>query len=178
MIYLYHLGSLRHVSTLPIINDVFFMKCKISNKEFEELVYSSNSIREVIEKMGLKSAGGNYASFHNRVKRLSLDISHFSKDPWNKGQKFGPQRELSEYFSNKYSITSHKLRRRLIREGYFEHKCSKCLNDIWMGSPMPLELNHIDGNHLNNSLNNLEIICPNCHALTPNYRGKNIGNHQ
>lgn len=43
-----------------------------------------------------------------------------------------------------------------------------------MGEPIPLQLDHIDGNHTNNKLENLQILCPNCHAKTPTYCGKNI----
>ena len=63
-----------------------------------------------------------------------------------------------------------KLRKRLIREGFFEHKCYKCKNSKWNNKDIPLELEHKDGDHSNNNLNNLTLLCPNCHAQTPTYR--------
>ena len=53
--------------------------------------------------------------------------------------------------------------------------CSRCNLTEWLGQLIPLELEHIDGDNSNNSLENLCLLCPNCHALTPTYRGKNIG---
>lgn len=70
---------------------------------------------------------------------------------------------------------SNKLRIRLIEEGWFEAVCSCCGLETWLGKPIPLELDHIDGVHSNNLLTNLRLMCPNCHAFTPTYRGKNIG---
>ena len=56
------------------------------------------------------------------------------------------------------------------------HKCWDCGIEEWLGNPAPLELEHIDGNSENNSLDNLKILCCNCHALTPTYKSRNIGN--
>ena len=55
------------------------------------------------------------------------------------------------------------------------HKCEICKNIKWMKKDIPLEMDHIDGNHQNNSFENIRLICPNCHAQTPTYKGKNKG---
>jgi len=57
------------------------------------------------------------------------------------------------------------------------HKCESCKNDTWLGEPIPLELEHCDGNNKNNEKSNLLLLCPNCHAKTEFYRGRNINNH-
>ena len=149
---------------------------KISDEEFTEIVKKSTSKRQALIELGVVPKGGNYAVFDKRVEKLNLDISHFTGQGWNKGQTIGPKRPIEDYLSNKYSITSNKLRRRLIHEEYFEQKCYKCGNTEWNGEPIPLELEHINGNHQDNSLENLTILCPNCHAQTDTYRGKNIKN--
>ena len=56
------------------------------------------------------------------------------------------------------------------------HKCNRCGNTHWNGQPITIELEHIDGNSDNNNLDNLELLCPNCHSQTPTYKAKNIGN--
>ena len=61
---------------------------------------------------------------------------------------------------------------KLIKER--NHRCECCKNLSWLDKPIPLEIHHIDGNNKNNDKNNLQLLCPNCHALTPNYKGKNI----
>lgn len=68
---------------------------------------------------------------------------------------------------------SNKLRIRLLKEEVFEHKCVSCNNTTWLDEPIPLELEHKDGNSTNHCINNLELLCPNCHAKTSTYRGKN-----
>ena len=70
---------------------------------------------------------------------------------------------------------SNKLRKRLLKSGLLSHVCVKCNNSTWLDKPIPLELNHKNGDNSDNRLFNLELICPNCHAFTDSYRGKNWG---
>lgn len=80
---------------------------------------------------------------------------------------------LIEYLANSTDIQSNKVRKKLLEEGYKEYKCECCGNSEWMGNPIPLELHHIDGNRYNNVVENFQLLCPNCHAFTDSYRGKN-----
>lgn len=74
---------------------------------------------------------------------------------------------LSGVFQGHYS--SSRLRKRLIKEGYKENKCEECGTCEWMGKSITCQLHHIDGNRGNNKINNLLILCPNCHSQTPNH---------
>jgi hypothetical protein len=162
--------SVDHYIVFTVIKQIY----KTTDEEFALAVKTSVSIRDCLLKLNLVAAGGNYKCFHKRVRELGLSISHFV-DPkqWNSGKKFGPKRPLSDYLSNSHSISSNALRKRLISEGLKEAKCECCGITEWNGRSAPLELDHIDGNHHNNNLNNLQILCPNCHAQTETYRGKN-----
>lgn len=72
-----------------------------------------------------------------------------------------------------FTNTNH-LRERLLKEGIKEHKCECCKRTEWMNHPIALELHHINGIKNDLRIENLQILCPNCHAFTDNYRGKNI----
>lgn len=84
---------------------------------------------------------------------------------------------IGELFVNPSNRQSNKIRRRLLYENLKEYRCERCKLTEWNGDPIPLELSHVDGNKFNNLLSNLELICPNCHAQTESYRGKNIGSY-
>lgn len=68
---------------------------------------------------------------------------------------------------------SNKLRIRLLEEKVFEHKCYSCNLTEWLNKPIPLELEHINGKSSDHRLENLTLLCPNCHSFTDTYRGKN-----
>lgn len=78
---------------------------------------------------------------------------------------------ISKYLSNRVKITSGKLRIKLLAEGLKENKCEICGITKWLGNPIVCQLHHIDGNNQNNNLENLQILCPNCHSQTENYCG-------
>ena len=82
-------------------------------------------------------------------------------------------RDIEDYTSNKVPMQSDKLKIRLINEGYLEPRCNMCGISRWLDGEVPLQLDHKDGNKDNNNLKNLRLLCPNCHALTPQYRLKN-----
>ena len=82
---------------------------------------------------------------------------------------------LEDILVENSTYQSNKLRKRLLAEGIKEHRCELCNLREWMGKPIPLELDHINGNNADHRLFNLRIICPNCHAQTDHYRGKNRG---
>lgn len=145
-----------------------------TEQEFVDAVASSTAIRQVLSKLNLAEAGGNYQTVKTQIKRLNLDSSHFLGKRSGLGRKSGPKRPITAYLSNAFPIHSHSLKLRLISEGYFTRRCCVCKRSRWMKQPIPLELEHKDGNHHNNALENLELLCPNCHALTSTYRGKNI----
>lgn len=81
---------------------------------------------------------------------------------------------LMDYLQNSKDIQSNKVRIKLLKEGYKEYKCENCGLTHWLNQPIPLELHHKDGNRFNNTLENYILLCPNCHAFTENYRGKNV----
>ena len=153
------------------------MKHSYSIEDFKKAVEESFSIAQALTKLGLSPRGGNYRVFKKFEKLYGIDTSHFTGQGHLKGKthKFNTT-PLSEILVKDYEYNSNKLRKRLIIEGLKNHRCECCELSEWLGEPIPLELDHIDGNHYNNMLENLKILCPNCHAKTPTYRGKNKKN--
>lgn len=148
------------------------MKHKFTTEILTKAVQDSTSVRQVLNRLSLKEAGGNYLTIRRKIESLGLDTSHFTGKGWNKGLQFRPvpKKPIQEILVANSSYQSHKLRKRLIQENYFEAKCYKCNLTEWLGVQIPLELEHIDGNRSNNKLENLTLLCPNCHALTPIWR--------
>ena len=127
-------------------------------------------MRQVLQQLSVAPYGGNYDVLRKAIKHFKLDTSHFSGQAWNKGKTLPPKRSIKDYLSNEITIQSYKLRNRLLKEGVFKHRCSNCKNTAWLNQPIPLELDHINGNNKDNRLENLRLLCPNCHALTPTFR--------
>ena len=144
---------------------------KFTRQEIEQFTKESFSWRHLGSKLGYNVETGSYlATLRAMVKELDLDISHFTGQGWNKNN-FDYSR-----FRKGTAIKSSKAINALI---YLRgHRCEHCNLGFWLEQPIPLEVHHIDGDHLNNELDNLQLVCPNCHALTDNYRGKNINKKQ
>jgi hypothetical protein len=145
---------------------------KYTDAQLEEAVKTSPSIRAVLQKIGLTPAGGNYETIEKRIQELNLDPSHFLGQAILKGKTHAYTfRPLPEVLTHEKLENTWRLKNRLLREGIKEHCCERCQNTEWLGEPIPLELHHKDGDRTNNALYNIEFLCPNCHALTDNYRG-------
>jgi hypothetical protein len=151
-----------------------FMKYKITKENLEKVVKESLSIAEVCKKLNIIPAGGNYKTLNFKIANWNIDKNHFTGKVWNVGnrfKKFGKEYTLSEILVEKSLYTnSHKLKLKLFKEGLKDRRCEKCNNTEWLKENIPLELEHVNGNNRDNRIENLCILCPNCHALTPTYR--------
>jgi hypothetical protein len=146
---------------------------KYTEEQLIEAVKNATSKRQVLCLLGVAPYGGNYDVLRKAINYFSLDTSHFKGQAWNKGRKLSPKQPIENYLNNEVSIQSYKLKNRLLKEGVFKHRCINCNKTTWFNQPIPLELDHINGNNQDNSLTNLRLLCPNCHAFTPTYRSKN-----
>ena len=113
-------------------------------------------------------------TLNSYLKQMNIE---YAGNMGGKGIKSDPKYKTAEEYIKGTCVKSHILKQKLIRDELKEAKCEICGLKEWLGNPIPLELDHIDGNHYNNELNNIRIICPNCHALQPTNSGKNVGSY-
>lgn len=161
------------VDLLSILLHSFPMKH--SNNKIIQIVKSATSWADVCRSLGIKPATGAQTYIKSLCIKFKIDFSHFKGQGWNKGGKALNAKPTEYYLAlDGPFIISDNLKKRLIREGVKSPSCETCFGSEWMGKKMPLELDHINGVHSDNRLENLRILCPNCHAQTETYCSKNI----
>ena|ERR1039458_9465842 len=144
-------------------------------------VKTSYSYRNVIKLLGLVPAGGNYEQLKKYIIELNLDTAHFTGKGWNIGLHFVPHpaQPIGKILVKGSHPQSYGLKKRLYIEGLKTPKCELC---GWSKQAddgrIPVELDHINGDHYDNRLENLRVLCPNCHSLQSTHRGKNKGSYK
>lgn len=153
------------------------MKEYLSKEKLERLVKESKTYSEIVRKLKLTLCSGNHRTIKNYIKKFDIDDSHLLGQAWRKGL---PRPEYLihdiplEDLLKEGTIVYSGFKNRLIKAGYFESKCYSCHLKEWLGKTIPVQLHHINGDKYDNRIENLTLLCPNCHTFTPNYGGKNI----
>ncbi|HET9174429.1 MAG TPA: HNH endonuclease signature motif containing protein [Candidatus Saccharimonadales bacterium] len=139
-------------------------------------VQISQSYRNVLRILKLIPAGGNYVQIKNAINKLEISTAHFTGKGWNEGMKFRPKQPtpIDQLLVENGTMQSYSLKRRLFQAGLKKPQCEQCgWAEQSQDGRIPVELDHINGNPRDNRLQNLRILCPNCHSLQPTHRGKN-----
>lgn len=143
---------------------------QVNKEEFIKICNESVSMRDAARQLNMH---------YNTFKRYADKFNCFEPNQSHKGIKTGPRKDRvsTEDILNGLhpNYQTYKLKQRLIREGYIEDKCQRCgwYEKVPGAEFTPCELHHKDGDSNNHNRENLELICPNCHSLTPTYRAKN-----
>lgn len=182
----YQLQLLTDILYNYCINYVFTVSCHChmrkrswTKAQLRKAVRESASYRQVLFKLKLREAGGNYQQLKKYIAEEKLDTKHFKGRGWNLGLKgIGKNRiPLEKILRNEIPMQSYKLKKRLIKKGLLQARCEKCnWAEVAPDGSVPVELDHINGDNNDNRLENLRILCPNCHSLTKNYRGRKSHN--
>jgi len=144
-------------------------RIKVTDIEIIEAANNSSSASAAAALLGIK-----YETYKKYATKLGVFKTNQSGKGTSKPIKDLRKIPINEILDGKHpQYQTNKLRIRLFTEKIKEEKCESCGNTEWMNRKIPLELDHKDGNCYNHKLDNLQVLCPNCHAFTENYRGKN-----
>ncbi|MFE1285483.1 HNH endonuclease signature motif containing protein [Streptomyces sp. NPDC058751] len=151
---------------------------KWTREVLEPVVAVSVSVSEVVRRLGLASVGGHQVNIARRIKACGIDTSHFAARVQTERMRHNQRRRSAEEIlvedesADARRIPGQRLKRAM-RELGIEERCALCdIEPFWMGEPLPFEVDHIDGNWRDNRIENLRLLCPNCHSTTDTYRGR------
>jgi len=147
---------------------------KYNDDAIIEAIKTSKTRREVMTKIGMSSAHSSYRNLNRRIAALGLDISHFSQKDrsWGGQNRKSPEERLVLLPEGSCRTAARLLRKALTAIGR-PYECQKCGLTEWLGESITLQVDHEDGDGLNNRPNNLRYLCPNCHSQTNNFGFKN-----
>ncbi|GAA2675208.1 HNH endonuclease signature motif containing protein [Streptomyces lunalinharesii] len=144
-------------------------------------VSASTSMYGVLRHLGLEVVGGHHTHISRRVRAYGIDTSHFTPVVRTARMRDNQRRRraeeiLVETTSTQARRTSNTRLKRALRERGAQECCALCgIAPVWQGKPLPLEVDHVDGNWRDNRIENLRFLCPNCHSTTDSYRGRGKG---
>ena len=151
----------------------------IPSEEFQNLLNTSKSIVDILIKVGLDPYNGNHKTINHRIKEEGFDISTLEQNR-KKNQERHMKYLLEKRTCNLKAILvensnygSYHLKQKLLSKNILENKCYTCNNKgEWCGKKLSLQLDHINGTNNDNRLENLRLLCPNCHSQTETFSGK------
>ena len=154
------------------------VKLKYSKEKLEPIIKNSKTINEVLKKLNMRCAGGNYKTIKMYITHYNLSTEHFYEHE-EKIKRILERTEnnkkpLNEILIENSTYNRGSLKKRIINEKIINYQCAKCMNKgDWMGEKLILQLEHKNGVYNDNRIENLEFLCPNCHSQTNTYAGKN-----
>jgi hypothetical protein len=145
---------------------------KYKKEDIQKIVGDDTTIGGVLIKMSLSPKGGGH-NLRNIIKEILIENGVYNGHAHNKGKQ-SPKISNEEFFVKSDKKRNYwNIRQALFKRGLKEKICEKCGLNKWLGEDIPVEIHHKDGDKFNNLLDNLEVLCPNCHFFTENYKTKN-----
>lgn len=150
---------------------------KLKKADLEFAIKSASTFADILRHFNFATSSRNYKVLQSKLDSEDIDWSHLPTGlGTNKGKIYGPRPLIPTSFilvkGSTFSRVS--LKKRLLREGLLRNECYNCfLPPEWNGQPLKLQIDHVNGIHNDNRLENLRILCPNCHSQTETFAGKN-----
>lgn len=151
-----------------------------AENEFVELVKKylpiSNSLNHLCNNLGLRGVDGYYQKLKRIIRENGLSTEHFGTIKLSNnggGRNIYTAMSDDEFFIKNSNRHGSSIIKRLIKNGYKEYKCENCGINEWDGKPLRLQVHHINGEHNDNRIENLQLLCPNCHTQTDTYAKSN-----
>lgn len=143
----------------------------VTDEEFRNIIASNYSYSDCLRALGLGTKGGSSTDIlKKRIKELNCSIDHFNREKAEANIKY----DLKDILIKDSSyLNIARLKKRLISQGILEYKCAICGLKEWQNKPISLQLDHINGNNNDHRIENLRLLCPNCHSQTITFAGKN-----
>lgn len=149
-----------------------------ADRYFARVVSKSYSVSEVLRRVGLSVNGSNFRMVHAKVGQLKLDTSHWTRRAYLRGKNNAATTKipLKRVLTKNSTYANHSsLKRRLLNGGLIRNKCYVCgQSPLWRGKPLVMVLDHINGEHTDNRITNLRMLCPNCNSQQGTFAGKKL----
>ncbi len=149
----------------------------LNKDELSSLIGRSSSLADVLRYFGLHVGAGNYRTLRARLAEERIEYSHIKLGlDRNKGRRFNRASiPLEDLLTANSTYDRKDLKRRLIAENLLTETCSECrISNVWNGKQLTIQLDHINGISNDNRIENLRMLCPNCHSQTGTYAGRNM----
>ncbi len=148
-------------------------------ENLKNTITQSRTYSEVLKRLGIRAAGGNFDTLKKYIKKYEIDITHFEaykvrNEKLSEFRKNFVKKDIQDYLVEGSDYNRGHLKERLYSEKIKERKCEICgQGEEWNGKKMSLILDHINGIWNDNRIENLRIVCPNCNATLDTHCGKN-----
>ena len=142
-------------------------------QDFDKSVRECVTVAELMRRLGYCPCGTHYRKIYALVKERGLGTDHWLGQAHGKGQAMKTRVPLSLLLVKGASYGTSNLKDRLVKEGMLKYQCSECGIKEWRGGQLSLQLDHINGIRDDHRLENLRLLCPNCHSQTETYGGRN-----
>ena len=153
---------------------IIMVRVKYTKELLQENIKDCYSFSELCRRLGLKPEGYNLKTVRRKLDEFGINYSHFTGKAWNKNPD-------NPVYKGKYlpnlcehsNLSSSNTKELVYKLGLKENRCEKCGISTWQNALIVCELHHINGDSTDNRIENLQILCPNCHSQTDNFRSRN-----